>query len=132
MSDKLFSTTVYYNAVVSGDKYAAQTVISSDDKAQYEEAMSDFFSTLAAKVDENGAELFVSFESRAVASAAAPRAAGAAPAGPLPDAPTDVPNCPIHKVALKQKTNRRTGQQFFSCSERTADGYCNWTPPQGR
>lgn len=127
--DKLFSTTVYYNAVVSGEKFAAQTVISSDDQKQYEEAMSDFFSTLAAKVDGNGQDLFVTFEGRAIA-ASAPRAATAGGSGPLPEAPANVPNCPIHKVPLKQKTNRRTNQQFFSCSERTADGYCNWTPPR--
>lgn len=126
--DKLFSTTIYYNAVVAGEKFAAQTVISSDDREQYEEAMSDFFSTLAAKVDGNGQDLFVTFEGRAVSAGGAPRAA--AGSGPLPDAPASVGNCPIHKVPLKEKTNRRTNQKFFSCSERTADGYCNWTPPQ--
>lgn len=128
--DKLFSTTVYYNAIVAGEKFAAQTVISSDDQKQYEEAMSDFFSTLAAKVDGNGDNLFVTFEGRAIAASGAPRAAAAGGSGPLPDAPSDVPQCPIHRVPLKQKQNRSTKQMFFSCSERTADGYCNWTPPR--
>lgn len=123
--DKLFSTTVYYNAVIGSDKFAAQTIISSDDKEQYEEAMSDFFSTLAAKVDEQGKELDITFEPRTVAGTARPVS------GPTPDAPADVPNCPIHKVPLKEKTNRSNGQKFFSCSQRNPDGgYCNWTPPR--
>lgn len=130
MPDKLFSTTVYYNAVVAGDKFAAQTVISADEQETYENAMSDFFSTLAAKVDEKGSELFVTFEGRAIAAASAPRASTGSASGPLPEAPADVPQCPIHKVPLSQKVNRRTQQQFYSCSQRTADGYCNWTPPQ--
>ncbi len=121
----MFSMKVYFNVVVSGDKFAGETTVSADDPKAFQEAASDFFSTLAAKLDEQGEALFVTFEPRTIAGVAAPKE----PGKPLPEAPAELnlPNCPFHNVPVKQK-NGRNGV-FYSCSERKADGgYCNWKP----
>lgn len=122
MSDKLFSTTIYFNVVLSGDKYAAQTCISADTAEEYQNTLSDLFSTMAAKVDSKGEALFVTFEPRAVAGAPVTKE----PGKPLADA-VDQPNCPFHGVPIKVKHGRNG--DFYSCSERKADNsYCNWKP----
>lgn len=121
----MFSTKVYFNVVVSGDKFAGETTITADDVDTYQGAMSDFLSTLAAKLDDKGEPLFVTFEPRGIAGVQAP---AGKPLEPAP-AELNLPNCPFHGVPVKQK-NGRNGV-FYSCSERKADGgYCNWKPPE--
>jgi hypothetical protein len=123
----VFSSTFFLYAIVDGAKYPGQTTIAHADKDKYEEALGDFFNTLAAVVDDQGNDAFVKFEPREVSAA---RAATPGPGAPLPEAPKNVPPCPIHNVALKEKLNKRTQVKFFSCSQRNQDGtYCNWTPP---
>ena len=122
-----FQTTIFFYAVVDKVKYPGQTVIAGATKDEYNENLGEFFNTLAAKFDDEGNEAFVTFEPRELGGGAR---VAIGPGGPLPDAPKDVPNCPIHGVALKEKTNRTNGTKFFSCGERTASGYCNWKPAQ--
>lgn len=120
----MFSTKIYFNVVVDGDKYAAETSVTEDTAEAYQTAMGDLFSTMAAKVDDKGNDLFVTFEPRAIAGVVTPKVPGT----PLPDA-VDQPKCPFHGVPIKQK-NGRNGV-FYSCSERKVDGgYCNWKPPE--
>lgn len=120
------STTIFYYANVAGSKYPAQTVISGS-PTEHQDSLGEFFNTLAARVDEDGQELFVTFEPRELGF----KPAAAGPGKPLADAPKDVPNCPIHGVPLKEKTNKTTGASFFSCSQRDANGrYCNWKPAE--
>lgn len=119
-----FNTTIFFYAVVDGARFPGQTVIGGATKDEYNENLGEFFNTLAAKVDEDGNAAFVVFEPRELTGARAAVAAG--PGGPLPDAPKQFPNCPIHRVPLKEK-NGRNGP-FVSCSQRTPTGYCNWKP----
>ena len=126
MDTPAFSTTLYFYAVVNNVKYPGQTVISGNTEDEYNARMEAFFNTLDAKFDEEGNAAFVTFEPRDVGGS---KAAG--PGKPLPAAPANVPNCPIHQVPLKAKTNRNTGATFYSCGERNAQGgYCNWKPAQ--
>lgn len=116
------STKIYFNVIVDKASYAAETTVSGDNAADYEKLLGDLFSTMAAKVDERGDDLFVTFEPRAIAGVAATKPPGT----PLPDA-VGLPNCPFHGVPIKMK-NGRNGP-FASCSERKADNsYCNWKP----
>lgn len=120
-----FSSKFYYNAVVSGDKFAGETTITGETSEEYEKNMSDFFSTIAAKVDSDGAEMFVTFEPRGIAGVI-PSTPPGKPLEPVA-ASLNLPNCPIHGIPVKQK-NGRNGA-FVSCSERNATGgYCNWKP----
>ncbi len=125
MTTPAFQTTIYFTAVVNKVAYPGQTIISGDTTDEYNERMGDFFNTLDAKLDEESNPAFVTFEPRAVGVQAP-----AGPGKPLPAAPAGIPDCPIHKVPLKAKTNRTTQATFYSCGERNAaGGYCNWKPP---
>ncbi len=122
-----FQTTIYFTAVVNKVPYPGQTVISGETSDEYNERMGEFFNTLDAKFDEQGEPAFVTFEPRVVGASAAP----VGPGKPLPAAPANVPECPIHKVPLRAKVNRTTGATFYSCGERNAaGGYCNWKPAE--
>lgn len=119
-----FNTTIFFYAVVDGARYPGQTVVGGATKDEYNENLGEFFNTLAAKFDEEGNPAFVLFEPRELTSIRP------GPGAPLPDAPQTYPDCPIHKVPLKEK-NGRNGK-FVSCSQRTATGYCNWKPNEGK
>ncbi len=117
------STKMYFSVVVAGEKYAAETTVTQDTAEAYQKDMSDLFSTMSAKVDERGEDLFVTFEPRSIYGAGTQKPAGS----PLPNAPDNLPNCPFHNIPIKEKTGRNG--VFYSCSERNASGgYCNWRP----
>ena len=130
MDAPAFQTILYFHAIVSGDRFPGQVTVNSPDEETHETRLSELFSTLAAKKDEHGNDLFVTFEPREVSGSSARASSAARTAAPA--APAGIPPCPIHNVPLKAKTNRRDNSTFYSCGEKTGPGprdYCNWKPP---
>ena len=120
-----FSLTVFFYANIDGKRFPAQQTVSADSVDEFGDVLEAFYQ---AFVPQEGDA--VVYEPREVGPIGGNRgSSNAAPQAPARPPVEQGPMCPIHQVPTTKKTNRTTGATFYSCSKRTADGYCNWRPP---